>query len=121
MKPAGPPSSGADGRHESDLALATRLATNTDSALGFGEDGGLVWRGVPEIHRMPETLAADPRLANRARHRMDEAYTAARVLSRSRIDAVHALAHVRVSRRILDGREAEVIVRQSLRHWGDSQ
>lgn len=110
----GTPTSGAGGHFGSDLAQATGLAATADASLGFDDAGGLVWRGVPEVHLLPKTLAADAALAERIRVRLDDAYEETRKLIRHRLAAVHALAKVLVARRILDGAEAEDIVRRHL-------
>jgi cell division protease FtsH len=106
----GVPSSGAGGTSASDLALATHLATLADAALGLDEAAGLVWRGTPEIHRLPETLAANPELAGRVRLRLDEAYGAACAFLRQRSGTVRAIAATLLDRRVLDGAEAEAMV-----------
>jgi len=105
----GEPSGGSGGSAASDLAQATAIAAWADMSLGFG-DGGLIWRGQSDVHRLPETLAADPALAERVRLRLDDAYTAARSLVRERMAGIEALARVLVVRRILDGPEAEAIL-----------
>lgn len=114
----GEPSSGAGGRLGSDLAQATALAATADAAFGFDEDGGLVWRGVPDAHKLPDTFAADSELAGRVRQRLAEAYDDARTLIRRRLPAVHALAKELVARRVIDGPEAHDIVRRSLGDGG---
>lgn len=110
----GAPSSGAGGTSASDLATATHLATLADTAFGLDDAAGLVWRGTPEIHRLPEILAANPEMAGRVRLRLDKSYEASLAFLRDRSAAVHVLATVLVARRILDGSEAESIVRQHL-------
>ena len=113
----GDPSSGAGGRADSDLAKATLLAAISDSALGLGEDGaGLVWRGMPDSGRLPDILAANPQLAERVRIRLDRAYNGARGLLRTRMTAVRAIAAALMERGVLDGPDAEDIVR---RHAGE--
>jgi len=52
---------------------------------------------------------ADPELADRVRRRLDAAYTDARELLCPRTQAT--LARVLVGRRVLDGAEAEEIIR----------
>ena len=114
----GVPSSGAGGTSASDLAAATHLATMADAALGLDETAGLVWRGMPEIHRLPDTLDANPEMVGRVRVRLDEAYAAAHAFLRVRTATVHALATVLLARRVLDGAEAEAIVLQHLNSTG---
>jgi cell division protease FtsH len=110
----GIPSSGAGGTSASDLAAATFLTTLADAALGLDENAGLVWRGTPEIHRLPETLDANPALVGRVKEKLDEAYATAHAFLRMRITTVHALATVLAARRVLDGAEAEAIVQNNL-------
>ena len=80
--------------------------------MGLDDDGGLMWRGVPEIHDVPKALSTNPALADRVRSRLDDAYAAARKIVRERRDAVEAVAAALVARRVLDGLEAEGIVRR---------
>jgi ATP-dependent Zn protease len=115
----GAPSSGAGGNSTSDLAQATHLATLAGVALGLDEASGLVWRGMPEIHRLPETLAANPKVAARVRLWLDEAYGAARDFLRERSGTVQAIATTLMERRVLDGAEAEAMVRQHLETSGN--
>ena len=107
----GTPSSGAGGRSPNDLAQATELAARSDTAFGFSDDGSLAWRGFPDIHKVPEILAADPALARRVQAQLEAAYSTARKLMRARLSAVHALAHALVAKRVLDGAEACEIIR----------
>lgn len=109
----GDPSSGAGGGADSDLARATLLATISDSALGLGGDGaGLVWRGMPDTNRLPDILAADPRLAERVRLRLEHAHDRAREVLRTRMTPARAVAAALRERGILDGPEIEDIVRR---------
>ena len=106
----GTASSGAGGGTDSDLARATALVATASAAFGLDEERGLPWRGMPQPHLLPGTLAADPALADRVRVQLDEAYAMARDLVRSRLDAVMAVAAALVERRVLDAPEAEAIV-----------
>ena len=110
----GQASSGAGGGEASDLARATACAAIAVTALGLDETEGLVWRGRPEIHAVPEQLAAHPALAGRVRVMLDDAYAIARDLIGARLPAVTALARALAARRVLDGPEAEAIMRRSL-------
>ena len=80
------------------------------SALGLDRERGLAWRGMPEPHLLPATLAGDPALADRVRVQLDEAYAAARDLLRPRLDAVRAVAAALVGRGVLDAAEVEAIM-----------
>ncbi|CAH2603446.1 Cell division protein FtsH [Rhodovastum atsumiense] len=105
-------SSGAGGEHESDLARATWLAVIADTALGLTE-AGLVWYGMPDASTIPVVLARNARLAERVRARLDDAYAAARdLLIRPRTEAVRALATMLVERQLLDGPDAEAVIRR---------
>jgi hypothetical protein len=95
------------------------LAAISLAAFGLDEVGGLVWRGLPEINEIPNLLAAHPELAQRVRDVLDNAYAAARGLIWPRIAAVKELAQVLVSRRILDGPDAEEIVRRHFQQGGE--
>ncbi len=114
----GIPSAGAGGADGSDLAGATYLVMTAIVAWGLDEASGLVWRGQPAINEVPDVLAAHPALAARVRDVLDEAYAAACALITARTMAVTAVARALVVRRILDGPEAEDIVR---RHPGQVQ
>ncbi len=109
----GTPSSGSGGAADSDLAIATGIAATAATALGLEEDGGLTWTAAPDAHRLHERLAADPALAKRVRRRLDDAYAAAQELVRSRKKAITALATALVERRVIDGAEAEAIIRSA--------
>jgi ATP-dependent Zn protease len=115
----GVPSSGAGGAADSDLATATKIAMISDAAYGFSDQGGMVWRGMPDSNLVARTLAADKRMEARIRRQLDKAYRTARRLVGSQLRAVEGLARVLVLRRILDGREAEEIVRQLLQSTDD--
>ncbi len=110
----GAASSGSGGGPACDLARATELAVRADTALGFDEVGGLSWRGLPNINALPDMLAADPGLAGRVRSRLKVAYAEARDLMRQRLCAVHALADTLSAKRVLDGPEAEAIMRKAV-------
>ena len=107
-------SSGAGGQYGSDLERATRLAVTADTAFGFTEGGGLVWRGMPDALGLPGILATNAAMAGRVRVRLDDAYVATRQLIRERVAAVRDLASVLVDRRVVDGAEAEGIIRRNL-------
>jgi len=91
----------------------TAIAVIALTALGLDESGGLVWRGLPDINTIPDLLAAHPALAERVRLMLDDACVTARGLVGARIPAVKALARALAARRILDGPNAEAIVRRS--------
>ena len=106
-------SSGAGGRADSDLARATALAVKASVTFGLDDRSGLVWRGAPELHLVPQSLNADPALMESVRVRLDAAYAAARDIIRPRRACVEAVAAALLKRRALDGPEAEAIVRDT--------
>lgn len=77
-----------------------------------------MWKGTPEIHRLPETLDANPEQVVRIRATLDEAYATAYAFLRVRSMTVHALATLLLTRRVLDGAEAETLVLQHLDSMG---
>ena len=117
----GAASSGSGGGPACDLARATELAVRADTALGFDEVGGLSWRGLPAINGLPAMLAADQGLATRVRGRLEVAYAEARDLVRPRLSAVLAVSDVLAARRVLEGTEAEAIIRKAMAHLASPQ
>ena len=110
----GAASSGAGGSPDSDLARATHLATHAATALGLDDASGLVWRGQPELHHLPETLATNAPLAEQVRCWLDDAYEASLDLLRTHIAPLNAMASALIERRIMDGPDIEALIQQHL-------
>ena len=109
----GEPSSGAGGSWQSDLARATRLASEAVSCLGFDKERGLLWSGSLEAATLPTVLREDPVLAAHVREMLAEAYARAQELVRAHQDAVTAISQLLAERRVLDGpATAEIVLGQ---------
>jgi ATP-dependent Zn protease len=106
----GEPSSGAGGGSTSDLAQATRLAVIAATSLGFNDDEGLVWSGLPNPSDLERRLVTDLTLAARVRSVLSDAYGDACALIQRRRQAVEALAEALLAERALSGDAAAAIV-----------
>lgn len=104
----GHPSSGAGGEFGSDLAVATKLATIAEAALGLGQD--VLWRGMPREATLTSMLAEDALLAARVNAALSAAREAALALVRRRSAAVEAIASALLQRSATDGAEIARIV-----------
>jgi cell division protease FtsH len=102
----GEPTSGSGGQAGSDLAQATAIAVLADSAYGFSDGGGLVWRGHPEGHRLQQVLSSDADLSKRVSILLDKTYSEARRFVVSHKAGVKAIATELMERGTL--RESEV-------------
>lgn len=102
--------SGAGGDETSDLAYATRLATNAVAAQGLDREFGLLWFGKAQPANLREMLSDDLTLRMRVRSILDKAYAEALDVVRRRRPALHAIAAALAVRRALDGPEVAAIV-----------
>ncbi|ONG57891.1 hypothetical protein BKE38_03745 [Pseudoroseomonas deserti] len=89
----GEASATSEGGLESDLSLATWLATVVVTALGLGQgQGALVWRGMPGPADVPALLAEQPDVAHGVAGMLDAAYAAARAVARRHAEVIRRLA-----------------------------
>ncbi len=108
----GAPSSGSGGSPNSDLAGATKLATEAVASLGLGETATmkLVWRGQPDPTTLPRMLANDAALTAAVGASLTAAYDDALDLVRDRRVVIDKLATRLVERQALDAAEVAEIV-----------
>lgn len=104
------PGTGAGDDETSDLANATRLATNAVAAQGLDEQFGLLWFGKARPTNLREMLSGDATLRARVRSILDEAYSEAMDVLRRHRPALEALAAALAAKRALTGPEAAAIV-----------
>jgi ATP-dependent Zn protease len=100
---------GAGGTAESDLARATRLAVNAETALGFSSRP-LLWRGFWDGQEVASLVLARPDIAERVETRLAAAFEEARALLRQHRAALDALVTALLEREVLDGAEVEAIL-----------
>lgn len=97
------------GSERSDLALATRLALDMETILGFGRKWPLLYR---KAENGTAILGTDLELAHSVNTRLDTAYTAARGLVRQQKAAIEFLANILVAEETLEGPELDAILEQ---------
>jgi cell division protease FtsH len=97
------------GSERSDLALATDLALDMETALGFSSK----W---PLLYRKPKDGAAilgtDLDLAERVNARLASAYRAARDVVRTQKTAIEFLANILLGQETLEGPELDAVLEQ---------
>jgi cell division protease FtsH len=109
---------GSGGSFESDLAIATELATMLETGFGFGHHQPLVYRDVSDRSHI---LTLDARLAATVHQRLQACYEQARAILEAESDTHLWLAKTLLHHGVLEGAElAEVVVeaqrRLSARH-----
>ena len=98
---------GSGGNEVSDLARATKLATDAEAACGFGKTQSLLYRSVQD---QPSLLSLDRQLAGQVHARLEAAeHRATELLSRNRV-ALLALATRLAKAKVLDGNEVKVLL-----------
>jgi ATP-dependent Zn protease len=101
---------GAGGPAGSDLARATRLAANAETALGLS-DRPLLWRGFWDGQEMAALMMAQPDVAQRVETRLEAAYGEARAVLRRHRAELDAVVAALLEREVLEGAEVEAILR----------
>ncbi|AKI02681.1 Peptidase family M41 [Hoeflea sp. IMCC20628] len=102
---------GSGGNDTSDLAHATRLATDAEANLGFGTTQPLLYRSVKDHSSI---LSLDRQLAHHVHARLEVAETmAVEMLSQHR-DALLSLATCLAEARTLDGSEVRALLTQEM-------
>jgi cell division protease FtsH len=105
----GSATSNSGGSEQSDLALATGLALDMETVLGFS-------RKWPLLYRKPTSgaaiLATDPELAQRVHARLTSAYKAARDIVRKQKTALQFLANILLAEETLEGPELDAVLEQ---------
>ncbi len=91
---------GSGGGEGSDLALATRIAIDLETAFGIGDD-------LPLLYRPPSTIGDilhhNPALSERVHGRLEQAEQRAAELLRPYGELIEALARQLVAARVLEG------------------
>jgi len=97
------------GSERSDLAIATRLALDMETILGFSPKWPLLYRKVESAAAI---LATDRELADSVNARLDAAYKAARGLVAKQRAAIEFLANTLVAQETLEGPELDAVLEQ---------
>lgn len=96
--------------HQSDLAQATRLASEAVLALGFSADRRLLWRGEP---KSLNDWREDGPVAEDIKHALDGGYAEALSLIASERATVERIADALLARRVLSHDEIGTLMRGS--------
>ena len=104
----GAPSGGSGGPADSDLGLATYLATTAVTAWGMS--GKLVWLGAPDADETAAILRCHPAISAGVTAQLDAAYEEARRMVTEHRHAVQAVADALLARETLSGDEVRQIV-----------
>ncbi|MEO3384967.1 hypothetical protein [Mesorhizobium sp. CAU 1741] len=99
--------SGGDDRQASDHAVATRIAFDMETAMGFGQKWPLLHRGSSDPQFL---LAIDPELAHHVNARLDAAYVAARKMVAKQRAAIGHLVEALLVHGTLEGSELEQVL-----------
>ena len=102
-------SSGAGGADFSDLALATKLAFDMETTLGFGGQWPLLYRNVEDRSSI---LAYDRSLAERVHRRLELAYEAARKIVVRQQKAIEYLAGCLLMHETLEGPDLDSAIQK---------
>jgi len=100
---------GSGGNDTSDLARATRLATDAETNLGFGKTQPLLYRSAQD---QTSILSLDRQLAHHVHARLEVAETMAVELLSQHRDALLSLATRLADARTLDGSEVRALLAQ---------
>jgi len=98
---------GSGGSPQSDLAIATDLATMLETCLGFGRHQPLLYRPMGDHSHM---LALDARLAAAVHERLDACYNQAREILEAEGDAHLWLARTLLHHGVLEGDDLAAVV-----------
>jgi cell division protease FtsH len=95
------------GPEKSDLALATQLAFDMETKLGFGQESPLLYRSSDD---MSAILHLNRELAARVNARLENAYGIARKLVVDRMEAIEFVAGGLMTFETLEGPELEKVI-----------
>jgi ATP-dependent Zn protease len=109
-------SANSGGADRSDLALATALALEMETVLGFGQKWPLLYRKTKDVFA---GLAADPDLAARVNARLDSAYEVARKIVHEHRKAIDVLAKQLFDQGTLEGPELDAVLEEARRRIKD--
>jgi ATP-dependent Zn protease len=103
---------GSGGSDTSDLARATRLATDAEASLGFGQVQPLLYRSA---EAQPSILSLDRQLAQRVNARLEAGEALATSLLSQERSALLALATRLAHAKTLDGGEVRALIGQEMK------
>jgi len=103
-------SAGAGGSAHSDLAKATKLASLAEASFGLGSTG-LSWSDLDSTEQFQAQLALRPGTEAAVRHRLEQAYEAAKVIISAHQPVVEKLAAALVDRIVLTPDEVGEIIK----------
>lgn len=104
-------SGGPDGR-DSDQAVATQLAFDMETCMGFGQKWPLLYRATSDPQFL---LAIDPELSERVHARLERAYQAALKMVQKQRGAIEHLAKILLLAGTLEGAELQRAVTSTLK------
>ncbi len=113
----GDPLAGSGGPPESDLGVATDMATLLETGVGFGRHQPLLYRAMSDRSHM---LALDPGLAARVNARLEECYDAARAILATERDTHLWLADTILRHGVLEGDDLEAVLAEARRRLGSA-
>lgn len=99
--------------HGSDHALATKLAYDMETAMGFGQRRPLLYRSCAD---WPLHLALDPELAEDVNQRLQAAYAAASKMVEKQVPAIDYLYRQLLRHGTLAGAELEAALAETRKH-----
>jgi ATP-dependent Zn protease len=102
---------GAGGSERSDLARATKIATDAETNVGFGRAQPLLYRSLEE---QPSMLSLDRQLAQHVHDRLEASERMALELLSRHHDALLALATRLAEAKTLDGGEVRALLAQEM-------
>lgn len=100
---------GSGGTSASDLAIATKLATDAETIFGLGEVHPLIYRSVADH---PSMLSIDRQLAERVSKRLEAAEDMATTILSQHRKTLLVLASKLVKAKVLDGDEVRKLLYQ---------
>lgn len=101
---------GSAGDARSDLAMATRLALDMETKLGFGDDLSLVYLDVKDI---AWTLLSHKDLARRVNSRLDDAESEVRKLLSHNRAQIECIADALLAHGTLDGETLNALIQKA--------
>lgn len=108
----GAASAGSGGSPDSDLAIATRIATSIVGSFGMDEDVGLLWRGSVVGTNAAGLMAGGAEITKAAQRIVDAAYGSAKQLVQEMRGTVVAVADALLGAGAMTGDQVAQIVRR---------
>lgn len=111
----GDPLAGSGGPPESDLGVATDMATLLETGIGFGRHQPLLYRAMSDRNHM---LALEPRLAARVNARLEECYDRAKAILATERNTHLWLADTILRHGVLEGDDLDAVLAEVRRRLG---